>query len=262
MKISTALREAKKEIKALDAEILLAFVLDKNREYLFSHSEEVVAHKKLRFFFQYVNQRKNHKPIAYIIGNKEFFGFEFNVNENVLIPRPETETIVQILINKAPKNATLFDIGTGSGCIAISTLKNSLDYNQAICVDVSKKALELAQKNAKKHKIEQKINFIESDLLTNIEQNLFKSPLVFALNLPYIKESENLMKDVIDYEPHSALFSGKDGLDLYRRFFEQIRNINFDFIVLECDPEQKFFFDSLPYKKEFYGENRIVMIFP
>lgn len=267
MNIQDILKMAKKEIASLDAEILLSFLLNQPREYLIAHFNKKIDQKIQKKYQKLVNRRKNYEPIAYIINKKEFYGLDFFVNKNVLIPRPETEKIVDLVIKNAPKNGFLLDIGTGSGCIPISILKNRADL-KAGAVDISKKALKIAKKNAENHKINHKIKFIHSDLLKNINLNQ-KNPLIIVANLPYIPKNYQLMSDVVDYEPHKALFAGEDGLFFYKKLFNDLkkREINFDLLIFEADLRQKLFFKDFVSKNwrqkniQFYENSRIGMIF-
>lgn len=169
-----------------------------------------------------VNELKNEKPIQYILGETEFYGLRFLVNKNTLIPRPETEELVELIINensniKIP-NPKILDIGTGSGCIAISLAKN-LPNAKVFALDVSEKALEIAKKNSELNEVE--VNFINKSILEvdDLEQLATKFNIIVS-NPPYVRnlEKEEIKKNVLDYEPHLALFvEDTDALLFYRK---------------------------------------------
>lgn len=188
------------------------------------HPTKALDAKTISFFKNAISELKAEKPIQYIIGSTEFYGLNFCVNENVLIPRPETEELVDWII-KDSQNTTLniLDIGTGSGCIGISLAKN-LSNAKVYAVDISKKALEIAQQNAKHNNIA--IQFIEQDMLkSNVVLNTEKNIQfdIIVSNPPYVRELEKveIKKNVLTYEPHTALFV-KDNKPLL--FYEAIAN--------------------------------------
>lgn len=159
------------------------------------------------------------QPKPYLQGWVEFYKLKFKVTPDVLIPRPETELLVDEVLKNSP--SIVLDIGTGSGNIAISIAKNS--KAKVFATDISSKALEIAKENAKKNKVEKKIFFIESDLLSNVHPGGVN--VIIVANLPYIPTSRIPILDpsVADFEPELALDGGKDGFDLYRKLFAQIR---------------------------------------
>lgn len=166
-------------------------------------------------------------PKQYITGWVEFYKLKFKVTADVLIPRPETELLVDEVLNfyiLNPKPYSLLDIGTGSGNIAISVAKNNKKI-KVFATDVSPEALVIAKINAKKHRVEKRIFFMQSDLLSNIN----KCPDVIVTNLPYIPflRIDYLDSSVRDFEPHIALDGGKDGFELYRKLFAQMKEKNF-----------------------------------
>lgn len=170
------------------------------------------------------------KPSQYIKGWVEFYKLKFKVTPDVLIPRPETELLVDEVLNYcklSPANCQLvLDVGTGAGNIAISVAKNAL-YIKIIATDISKKALNIAKQNAKFHGVENKIKFIQSNLLSDLNYTLDPKPytLIIVTNLPYIPSARipYLDSSVKDFEPHIALDGGKDGFELYRKLFTQIK---------------------------------------
>ncbi len=184
------------------------------------------------------------KPSQYIKGFVEFYKLKFKVTPDVLIPRPETELLVDEVLNYCtlnPKPFTLIDLGTGTGNIAISIIKTLQTTNSPlptiIATDISKKALKIAQQNAKLHGVADRINFIQSDLLTNVPRP--EDICIIVTNLPYIPSERipYLDSSVKDFEPHIALDGGHDGFDLYRKLFQQINDLNLspELIIGEID---------------------------
>lgn len=209
----------------LDVEILLQKVLDVDRLYILLNLEKTLSEDEKILFNKFINERLNNRPIAYIVENREFMGLDFYVKEGVLIPRPDTEILVEEVIelgkNKGPIN--ILDIGTGSGAITISLAKY-LDNAKVTSVDISDIALEIAKRNAISNDVDNKINFIKSDLFTNIDKNM-KFDIIVS-NPPYIKREviETLDKQVKDFEPYNALEGGIDGLDFYRTITSQAKD--------------------------------------
>jgi len=204
----------------LGAELLLAFVLKKDRIYLLAHDDEILTNVDVEKFENLFERMLAGEPVAYLTGNKEFFGMDFLVDKRVLIPRPETEHLVERVLDYCKQwsgSLRILDVGTGSGCIAVSLAKH-LPSAQVTAVDISLDALEVAGLNAEKNGV--KIQFFQSDLLQSVE-----GPFdIIVANLPYIGEKRFafVTRSVSDYEPHLALFAGEDGLELYRKFFEQL----------------------------------------
>ena len=178
-----------------------------------------------RLFNKFINERLNNRPIAYIVENREFMGLDFYVKEGVLIPRPDTEVLVEEVIelgkDKGPIN--ILDIGTGSGAITVSLAKY-LENAEITSVDISDIALEIGKINAVNNNVDNKINFVKSDLFTNIDKNM-KFDIIVS-NPPYIKREviETLDKQVKDFEPYNALEGGVDGLDFYRAITSQAKD--------------------------------------
>ncbi|MEA1925883.1 MAG: peptide chain release factor N(5)-glutamine methyltransferase [Patescibacteria group bacterium] len=253
----------------LDALVLLSRATDKSKEYLLAHPEFKLSPGQKAVFLRSVNQRKKKMPIAYITGNKEFFGIDFSVNAGVLIPRPETEMLVEKGIELASEHthSAVVDIGTGSGCVIISiarALEDQLQLNNynLFGIDISFEALETARQNSRKSGLEDDIIFLKGDLLKSFfeqQKNCIGEPLIILANLPYLSTNiyQRLPRDIRCYEPKTALIShGDDGLDLYRRFFTQIRDFRQSdtSICFEFSPEQKeelekIINDRLPFAK-------------
>ncbi|MBN1494583.1 peptide chain release factor N(5)-glutamine methyltransferase [Candidatus Peregrinibacteria bacterium] len=213
---------------SLVVNMILSHVIKKEKSYLISHSEERLENIEYKRFVSLLHRIQTGEPAAYIIGKKEFFYIDFFVDKNVLIPRPETEHLVEEIIGLVKRNfgnrrVRILDMGTGSGNIAVSlalNIKNSL----ITAADVSKPALAVAKKNIKRHMLEDKIKLVYSDLLNEINDEFD----IIVANLPYIGRTENnfIAKEVENNEPHLALFGGANGLELYAKLFTQIRKKN------------------------------------
>ncbi|MDR3558826.1 MAG: peptide chain release factor N(5)-glutamine methyltransferase [Candidatus Pacebacteria bacterium] len=240
------------KIPPFEIELILAHILKKSREYVLAHPERTLNKTQNSKFNQLVKRRENHEPMAYILGQKEFYGLDFKVTQDTLIPRPETELLVEEIIKLEPKNKTVIDIGTGSGNIIISLAKNIKNKNNFFAADISEKALRIARRNAKNHGVDKKIKFIKSDLLNYFFKNkkslkIVNCKLIIASNLPYLSQKiyATTAPNVKNFEPKSALFSNKDGLAHYEKLFQQIKklqnNCNVPHIMCyaEFSPEQK-----------------------
>ena len=236
----------------LDAQVLLSYLIKKPSSYLFAHGEEVLSADVERSYLELVERRAKHEPVAYITGEKEFFGRAFKVNSATLIPRPETEQLVERALEGAGFAPVFADIGTGSGAIAITLAAQSGGF--VFATDVSKDALEIAKANATTHDVSDRIFFLEGDLLLPFLQDLQAwmkraelKALTIVANLPYIsrRQYENLDPDVKNFEPQSALLAGIDGLDLYDRLLQQLKNARGLFparlkLLMEIDPAQSY----------------------
>ncbi len=200
----------------LDSELLLADVLKFSREKLLINLNYKIKKKKFHKFKKSLFRRKNNEPIAYILKKKEFWKHTFFVNKDVLIPRPETEIIIDELLKEIGLESSkyLLDVGTGSGCIIISILKERSNC-AGTAIDISQKALNVAKYNAKIHQIQNKINFINID----IDKHIYNKYDFVLSNPPYINKFElnRLDSNVKSYEPHLALEAGVDGLNLIRK---------------------------------------------
>ena len=234
---------------ALEAEILLSAVLNKDKSYLYAHPEEKISFWQNFLLQRIVNQRLAGYSSAAITGHKWFYGLNFMVDKNVLIPRPETELMVDEALNivksKKLKVKNLIDIGTGSGCIIISLAKNSPDDKiNFYGLDISHKALAVAKKNARKNDVGGRINFLYSDLLNTIDKSIFNNPVLITANLPYLTPEQLKNSPTIQKEPKIALLAGTEGFDCYRRLFQQIKEKiglakNKIFILCEIDETQR-----------------------
>ncbi len=276
MNIETVLKETK-GVSSMDAEVLLAAILKKDRTWILAHPEHTLTEDDQEKFTEWLERRVKKEPVAYITGVKEFYGRKFAVDPAVLVPRPSTEGLVDIVLSLSPfdraqcdKNKkachgepgrtmaseikkldngiiaatiilgdlsdvkTIVDIGTGSGCIAITLALEAPEF-KIIATDISSGALAVAKSNALQHGVE--IDFREGDLLEPI-QNL-DSPFLIVSNPPYIPEGDELMADVEKYEPHGALFSGKEGTDILKKLITQAKtHASCRGVVIECREEQ------------------------
>ena len=269
MQIKELLKKGIEELEDVDeaslkVRMLLANLLEKNKEYLIIHSNDEIIGKVKRDFFYGIDRLKEGEPIQYIIKKAEFYGLDFFVTRDVLIPQPDTEILVEEIIEKYSEKKEILDLCTGSGVIAIS-LKKNLQYSKIFASDISKKAIVVAKKNAVKNEAD--IIFIESDLF----ENIYKKFDLIVSNPPYI-EREFLKKLPIEvkHEPVLALDGGKDGLDFYRRIAKEAKQHlkNEGVLALEIGFDQREAVTKLLYqedykevycKKDFGGNDRIVV---
>lgn len=233
----------------LDAEVLLAHTLNTEKAALFTHPEYTLSTLQKRTYRRYIKRACTQEPIAYSIGSKEFFGLSFLVNEHVLIPRPETETLVENALafaqNLKAKNCSLLDVGTGSGCIIISLAKNLSSKRYAYYgVDVSRRALRVAEQNARTHGLSARITFMQSNLLQKTAHLHLEHNIIITANLPYISPQKyrKLAPCIKNFEPKRALLSGKDGLAHSTRLLRQIKTAQhlqnkFVSLFMELEPE-------------------------
>ncbi|MEE1073731.1 MAG: peptide chain release factor N(5)-glutamine methyltransferase [Cellulosilyticum sp.] len=208
----------------VDAKLLMLYVLKCNDTMLLLNRQKVMEVEQLERYKEYVAIREKGVPLQHITGTQEFMGLEFKVNENVLIPRQDTETLIEALLEKLKDKKELkgIDIGTGSGCIGIS-LAHYLPTLEMTLVDVSKDALEVAMHNIKAHNLESRVTVLESNLL----QQYTGAVVDFIVsNPPYIaqKDMEELMIEVKEHEPHLALTDYGDGLYFYREISKIAKN--------------------------------------
>ncbi len=218
------LTEANIVTAGLDAEVLLYNLLGVERAYLYMYREKEVSKEIQEKFWVGIEKRAKHMPIQYIVNRQEFMGLDFWVEEGILIPRADTEILVEKVINIYKNNyhpdmVKIMDIGTGSGAIAVSLAKY-IDNCLIMAIDICPNALKVAAKNANIHKVKNKIEFYLGDLFSPIDKyDEYKTYDFIISNPPYISKSEinALESGVKDYEPHLALDGGDDGLDYYRK---------------------------------------------
>ena len=203
---------------ALDAWYLLQMVCKIERSYYYVHGEEDITQDAQKEYEIAVQKRAEHIPLQYIIGEQEFMGLRFKVNSNVLIPRQDTETLVEQVLKIVKPGMKVLDLCTGSGCVLISVLKNAPELT-GMGSDISKTALLVAKENAKLHEVD--AEWVRSDLFDNITETFD----VIMANPPYIPTGEilSLMPEVRDFEPENALDGGADGLDFYRKITGQVK---------------------------------------
>ncbi len=240
----------------LDAELLIAGAIKRSKEFLYLHQNYTLNSAELRRFRTFIRDYKAGYSIAAILGHKEFYGCDFFVNKQVLVPRPETELIVDEVIEKIKEQGTrnkeqivLIDVGTGSGCIPISIIKATPHQNiTTIAVDISPTALRVAKKNASIHKA--KINFIQGNLLQPILKNNLaiqqfnNSSILITANLPYLTTKQFQDEPSIQREPKLALVAEHNGLALYEQLCQQISILSAEYPSIEIrawfeiDPSQ------------------------
>ncbi|MFA6106484.1 MAG: peptide chain release factor N(5)-glutamine methyltransferase [Patescibacteria group bacterium] len=304
----------KNKISPLEKDLILAHILNKSREWVLTYPKIKLSPARQRKLDSFIERRLKGEPLAYILGHKEFYGLDIIVNNNVLVPRPETELMVDEVLNltihnsqpitrnqkpKTNNNTIIIDVGTGSGCIAI-TLAKLINHNSFLssadhplfinhhsvftflATDISRPALSVAKKNAKLHGVEKKIKFFRGNLLEPILKSKIlnlKSKIIITANLPYGWKAwkNNCSQDSIGlkFEPPVALYTGKNGLQLYEKLLKQItvlassykKNITCFF---EFDPRQtiilkkiikKYLPDArLEIKKDLKGHNRLLIL--
>lgn len=223
--LTKAIPTLPKSSPRLDAEVLLSWVLKQRREYILAHPEKNLTKLQRQKYQQLIKRRNKHEPVAYLVGHQAFYDLDFLVDKHVLIPRPETELMID-QIKKLPANKrAIIDLGTGSGCIIITLAKHGLG-KQYLAVDFSAPALKVAKQNAKKYRQNKTIAFYQGDLLLPIINNLktkrikLNSPeIIITANLPYLTPTES---SGLKYEPQIALLAGADGLKYYRRLAKQL----------------------------------------
>lgn len=290
MSISELLKQAAARLKEAgidqpraEAELLLAFVLKKPKEHLIAHPEDSALPSSVRRFRRLIEKRAAREPIAYLTGRKEFYGRPFSVNRNVLIPRPETETLIAAVLdfchtsNLKPQTPLILDIGTGSGAIGL-TLAAELPDSRVVCADVSAAALSAARKNARRLGVSKRVRFAMINILKKgsfaaLRMTRGKHPFVLTANLPYLSEAayRKTSPDIRRHEPKIALVSGRDGLRHYRALMKRLAEwrLSPDLLALEADPPQfaalkKIVRKTLPnhrleIKKDLAGNARVLL---
>lgn len=226
MTIGNILKDGRQRLRAistsasLDTQLLLAEVLDCDRAHLIAHPEEALSTEQAEQVEVWLDRREQGEPVAYILGRRAFYDRELRVTPAVLIPRPETEHLLETALEYANSNpeAAVVDVGTGSGALAI-TLKANAPEVTVYAVDVSRDALEVAFDNARQHRTQ--VHFAQGDLLEPLIEHGIRVDLVMA-NLPYIASDDLKHLEVARHEPALALDGGADGLGFIRRLLEQI----------------------------------------
>jgi len=259
----------------LSAELLLSSVLGLKRIELYTQYSRVVEEEHLARLRDLVARAGRHEPIAYLVGKTEFYSLELEVTPDCLIPRPETELLVQRAIEFLRQRTSprhICDLCTGCGTIAVAVAKNVPDA-RVVATDLCAAALGVAAGNVKKHQLEDRVELLHGDLFEPLIPQLDVTPFdLIACNPPYVSaaEYEELEKNVKDYEPRAALYGGQDGLDLYRRICEQVgRFLKPDGVLLleigytqgpavRAMLEQTDLFPSIKVDKDLIGHDRVV----
>jgi len=235
--INEVLRWAREYLSRLDVpepymegEYLLMHVLGCQRKDLLIHPERILTSGEMKRFSEVIERRGRREPSQYILGEVEFRGLLFKVNREVLIPRPETELLVEEAVNSVCsgiKDVTVLDLCTGSGCIAICIAKEIKERGglKVYAVDISGGAIAIARKNAERHRVEEKITFLVGDLFSVIKPLGLEGKIdLIVSNPPYVSKEamERLQPEIKGYEPVLALYGGEDGLDFYRRIIREV----------------------------------------
>ena len=233
-----ALRAAQVPSHTLAAELLLMHVLERDRAWIYTHPEEALEPAAADRYFALVTRRAAGEPTQYLTGKQEFWGLEFEVTPAVLIPRPETEHVVEVALERLGSRGIkinvktglpspplrIADVGTGSGCIAIA-LANELPHAEVLATDISAPGLEVARRNAVRHGVADRIQLAQTDLLASASE---AEPFdLIVSNPPYVacNESHQLAREVREHEPSAALFGGPIGTEIYPRLIEQAASL-------------------------------------
>lgn len=244
---SSGLLEKESGTAQLDAEVMLAHVLSVDRSWLHAHPEHIIPKDKLDLLRDYITRRSNHEPLAYILESVEFYGRKFYITNGVLVPRPESETMIDLskkyLLEISTKDLVLVDLGTGSGALAV-TASLELSAKDVTAIDIDEKCLEIAKINTDKFGLN--IHIKKGNLLEPIIGiNLANKNLAILANLPYVPEKYSINSEAQN-EPSHAIFGGEDGLDLYRKMFKQLDKVKSDSTTV--------FTESLPFQHQSLAE--------
>jgi release factor glutamine methyltransferase len=253
MTIAEITNKYKGKLDYLDREILIAHSLGKTREFVLTYPDQAITKIQETKIKKNIARRLTGEPVAYILGHKEFYGLNFIVNKHTLVPRPETELMIeevlQLLRSTLRSSITVIDIGTGSGCIITSIAHESKTETNFYAMDISKDALTVAKKNAKQNGVDKKIKFLHGNLLEPFlkTKNSKSGRLIITANLPYLSREiyNGAPVDVKKFEPKSALYSAEAGLAHYRELLSQIKQLHADkdklsiICYFEISPEQK-----------------------
>lgn len=261
------------ESPRVNAELLLADILKCKRLDLYLKFDQPLKESELNIYREYLSRRANFEPYQYIIGKAEFYGRNFNVNPNVLIPRPETELLIEevIKISKSKTNPTILDIGTGSGNIPITLVLESHDF-ELTSIDVSDKAILTAKENSKFFEIEEKIDFVVLDFLSEKIYSMNKKFDIIVSNPPYVSldDYQTVQKEILNFEPKDAVTDNGDGYKFYKRIAEvgkKLLNSN-GIIICEIAKGQsqnieklflEFNYSSIKFIKDYQDIDRIVI---
>ncbi|MDX6611512.1 MAG: release factor glutamine methyltransferase [Blastocatellia bacterium] len=268
-----SLRESEVSEARQDAALLLMHILKCDRTFLITHAKDFLSQKALKTFFDFVKRRAAGEPLQYITGHQAFFMLDFEVTKDVLIPRPETELLVEVALNLLSPSepaSLICDVGTGSGCIAISLLHERKEA-KAIGIDVSPAALLIASNNAQRHAVFDRFQLLACDCFAALKPGLAFSMIVS--NPPYVTETAllELQREVLDYEPHLALAAGPDGLSIIRRLLREASDYLVDggYFLFEIGFDQhdavrtlvdNRVWEVLDFHKDLQGIHRIVSL--
>ncbi len=262
----------------LDAQVLLGHVIGADRAHLLAYPERDISNAQFQQYWQLIERRSHGEPVAYLTGHKEFFGLDFCVDRRVLIPRPETELLVEAALGvirdriAAGLMPVVADIGTGSGAIAIAIAVEEPRLPYLYACDIAAEALEVARVNCQRHHVETRVRLLQGDLLAPLPEPV---DLLIA-NLPYVgtEETTAIAPDVLDYEPHLALLSGPYGLSHIQRLFveaQQSGMLRRDVMLLleigyqQCEPLTNLLHDFWPQarvncRQDYAGWNRLMQV--
>lgn len=270
MTVENLLFFAKQHIHSSHAKILIAEALGCNPLELLNYLDRIIPEEKVKLIKEEISALENNKPIQYVLGNVNFYGNNFCVDERVLIPRFETEELVENTISYIKQFFTnpvdIIDLGCGSGVIGL-TLEKKVSTKSVDLIDISKQALEVTNKNCEK--LQSKANIIQSDMFESVN----KKYDVIISNPPYIKTKEEIESIVKENEPHIALYAGEDGLDCYKKILENIKPhmkerclVAFEIGMTQANDIQKLVQDYLPntkteVKQDLSGKDRMFFIF-
>ncbi|HXX77836.1 MAG TPA: peptide chain release factor N(5)-glutamine methyltransferase [Ktedonobacteraceae bacterium] len=269
---------ANQDYAKLDAQVLLSYVLHVERSSLYTYPEQLLTLEQIQLFRDLIERRSQGEPVAYLVGHKEFYGLDFLVDKRVLIPRPETELLVDVALNVCRKMLdagqvpVMADIGTGSGIIPITLAVLEPRLPCVYACDISVDALDVASVNCHRHHVEERVRLLQGDLLEPLPEPVD----VVTANLPYVgtDELEDIPPGVKAYEPHLALFSGPLGLDLILRFFQSIQqsqklkagaSLLLEIGYRQMDALTSILRDTLPqatltFTKDLAGWNRVLQV--
>lgn len=278
------------QVSSIDLDFIISFVIKKSREFILANPNFLINKLGLEKIYKLIDLRKKNYPIAYLTNQKEFYGINFYVNKDVLVPRPETELIIDAAIEKITKNTKptmVIDVGTGSGCIITTLAKlipNSKIQNLSSAtiedpkfygIDISKEALNVAKKNAKLNNVGENIKFLQGNLLEPVAKFILKNPkskIQILANLPYLTPTQVKASPSIEQEPRLALVAGPDGLKYYRKLFKQIKKLSLDDYNIFCEIDhtqtsniktlikKELPQDEFEIKKDLSGFDRLVII--
>ncbi len=272
------LKEAETDSPGINADTLLSFVLSCDRARLYTNPDEIITDAGINRYKDLIKERTRHVPLQYLTGHVEFMSLDFFVDKRVLIPRPETEILVETVLIKAQekqysnRKTTIMDIGTGSGCIAISLAKN-LSNVEIYASDNSQEALLVAETNVQRHDVADKVHLLHGDIFSAFNSHIEKGKVDFIVsNPPYVSESEwkNLEPELRDHEPREALVGGKDGLCFYIQIINDASAwlIPGGYLVIEIGEtqadtiislmESKGHYDDIEISKDLQGKERVI----